>query len=316
MAKFALIFPGQGSQKIGMGQNFYNSFSIAKETFQEIDEILKQDLSQLMFTGDIAELTKTENTQPALMAVSVAITRVINENLNNKLNSKISFTAGHSLGEYSAHTIANSLKLTDTAKLLKTRGNAMSNAGKKTAGAMAAIIGVNIETAQKIADAAAKSSICAIANDNSEGQIVISGNVEAIDRAVEIGKDFGAKKVIKLPVSGAFHSKLMQEAQDQLAKEILKTDFYIPEIPIITNVNASATTNPEELKTLLIKQVTKQVRWRETILKLKEQKITDIIEIGSGAVLTGLSKRIAPEIKSHNISEPEALEEILKLLDN
>jgi len=314
MPKFALIFPGQGSQKIGMGKNFSESFQTAKETFQEIDEILAQNLSQLMFNGDIAELTKTENTQPALMAVSVAISNVINENLNKKLTNLTSYVAGHSLGEYSALTIANTLKLSDTAKLLKIRGESMRDAGQKTQGTMAAVIGVNITTAEEITNEAAKYGICQIANDNSDGQIVISGSIEAIDKAISIGKELGAKKVIKLPVSGAFHSKLMQEAQDKLAPEILKTNFNIPEIPIITNLSAKAENKTDIIQKLLIEQVTSKVRWRETILELENQGVSDIIEIGSGTVLTGLTKRIAPNINSHNISEPQDLDNILKLL--
>lgn len=315
MPKFALIFPGQGSQKIGMGKNFSESFQTAKETFQEIDEILAQNLSQLMFNGEIAELTKTENTQPALMAVSIAISNVINENINNKLTNLTSYVAGHSLGEYSALTVANTLKLSDTAKLLKIRGESMRDAGKKTQGTMAAVIGVNITTAEEITNKAAKYGICQIANDNSEGQIVISGSIEAIDKAISIGKDLGAKKVIKLPVSGAFHSKLMQEAQDKLAPEILKTNFNTPKIPIITNISAKAEDKTDIIQKLLIEQVTSKVRWRETILELENQGVTDIIEIGSGTVLTGLTKRISPNINSHNISEPQDLDNILKLLN-
>jgi len=310
----AFVFPGQGSQKIGMGKGFFDNFSEAKEVFQEVDDVLGQNLSNLMFSGDLAELTKTENTQPALMAVSLAIFKVLSKNSGKNIADLAKFAAGHSLGEYSALTAASALNVADAAKILKIRGEAMRDAGAKTAGGMAAVIGTDFETAEKIASQAAGDEICQVANDNSVGQIVISGNKTAIERSVAIGQELGAKKVMPLPVSGAFHSELVRDAGDKVAEGLQNITVNNPQIPIIANVTAKAVQDAGEIQDLLVKQVTSRVRWRETIIELKNQGITDIVEIGAGKVLTGLTRRIDPELNTANIEEPEQLDEFLKNL--
>jgi [acyl-carrier-protein] S-malonyltransferase len=312
MKKLAFIFPGQGSQKIGMGKEFYNNFNEAKEAFQEIDETLQQNLSQLIFSGQPEELTKTQNTQPALMAVSVAIMQVILKQNKTNISQLAGYVAGHSLGEYSALCAGEAINIADTAKILQIRGNAMAQAGEKTKGAMAAIIGTDIETANKIAKIAAQKQVCQVANDNSIGQIVISGNVEAIKRALDIGKEHGAKKVILLPVSGAFHSPLVEEAAHQVQEGLTQIIIKAPQIPVITNVTAQAEQDPTTIANLLVQQITEKVRWREIILELENLGVTDIIEVGSGNVLTSLTKRISKNIKSSNISTLDDLDNFSK----
>ncbi len=310
--KIALVFPGQGSQKVGMGKNFYDNFLEAKEVFQEVDEVLKQNLAQLIFSGEQAELTKTENAQPALMAVSLAMVKVLNKLSGKNIVDYTAYVAGHSLGEYSALAAADALTIKDCAALLQVRGTAMRDAGNKTSGAMAAVIGVDTVTAQKITEQAAQGDICQIANDNSIGQIVISGHKSAIHRAVTIGKELGAKKVIPLPVSGAFHSELVAEAAAKVEAKLAEIELTSPTVPVISNVTAAAVSETSEIKNLLVKQVTSAVRFRESVENLKKLGVTDIIEIGAGNVLTGLVKRIDPEITLANIREPEELETFIK----
>ncbi len=305
--KTAIVFPGQGSQVVGMGKDLFENFAQAREVFQTVDEILGVNLSKIMFEGPSEELTKTENTQPALMAVSVALVRVLEKEFGKNFKDLCALTAGHSLGEYSALCAAQALTLEETAKLLQIRGKAMAKCGEKTAGAMAAILGVEIAVAEEIAREAAGNDVCQVANDNSVGQVVISGSKVAIERALEIAKAKGAKRAIALPVSGAFHSALMIEAQNEMKIALAKAEIKTPIVPIVANVKAQATTNPDEIRDLLAKQITGSVRWRETMLFMASQGIEEIVEIGSGKVLSGLVGRTCPNLKARSIQNLEDL---------
>lgn len=305
--KTAIIFPGQGSQIVGMGKNLSENFSSAREVFQKTDEILGVNLSKIIFEGPSEELTKTENTQPALMAVSIALTTVLEREFGKKIKDICSFVAGHSLGEYSALCAAKSITLEETAKLLQVRGREMAKCGEKSQGAMAAILGVKIEIAEEIAKEAAQGEVCQVANDNSVGQVVISGSKSAIDRALIIAKEKGAKRAIALPVSGAFHSALMLEAKNEMKISLEKAEIKSPIIPVIANVTADLVTDPNQIRNLLAKQITGAVRWRETMLFMADQGVEEVIEIGSGKVLSGLVGRTCPNIKSRSIQNSEDL---------
>ncbi len=306
-AKTALIFPGQGSQSVGMGKDLYENFASAREVFKKVDDILKVNLSKIMFEGPAEQLTQTQNTQPALMAVSMALIEVLEKEFGKKVQDIASFVAGHSLGEYSALCAAKSISLEETAKLLQIRGNAMAKCGEKTQGAMAAILGVEISVVEEIALMAAQNDICQVANDNSVGQIVISGSKAAVERALEIAKAKGAKRAIMLPVSGAFHSALMADASIAMAEALAKSEIKSPIIPLVANVTASTTTSPTEIKDLLVKQITGSVRWRETMLFMEKNGIEEVIEIGSGKVLCGLVGRTCANMKSRSIQGVEDL---------
>ncbi|OFW81277.1 MAG: [acyl-carrier-protein] S-malonyltransferase [Alphaproteobacteria bacterium RIFCSPLOWO2_01_FULL_40_26] len=303
--KTAIVFPGQGSQAVGMGKDLFENFVSAREVFQKVDEILSVNLSKIMFEGPSEELTKTENTQPALMAVSIALITILEKDFGKKFENLCAFTAGHSLGEYSALCAAKALSLEETAKLLQVRGRAMAKCGEKTTGAMAAILGVEIQVAEEIASEAAQNEICQIANDNSVGQVVISGSKSAINRAVEIAKKKGAKRAIVLPVSGAFHSALMLDAQNEMKIALAKAEIKSPSIPVIANVTADIANDPNQIRDLLAKQITAAVRWRETMIFLASQGVEEIIEIGSGKVLSGLVARTCPNLKSRSIQNFE-----------
>ncbi len=303
----AIVFPGQGSQTVGMGKDLFENFASAREVFQKVDEILLINLSKIMFEGPSEELTKTENTQPALMAVSIALITVLEKEFGKKFSDLCSFTAGHSLGEYSALCAAKAISLEETARLLQVRGKAMAKCGEKTTGAMAAILGVEIDVAQAIASEAAQGEVCQIANDNSVGQIVISGSKAAIDRAIEIAKTKGAKRAIALPVSGAFHSALMAEAQNEMKIALAKAEIKTPTVPLIANVTAKPVSDPNEIRDLLAQQITGSVRWRETMLFMAEKGVEEIIEIGSGKVLAGLVGRTCPNVKSRSLQNSEDL---------
>jgi len=309
--KTAIVFPGQGSQAIGMGKDLYENFATAKEVFQKTDEILGVNLSKIMFEGPADELTKTENTQPALMAVSIALISVLEKDFGKKFSDLCSLTAGHSLGEYSALCAAKAISLEETAKLLQVRGREMAKCGEKTQGAMAAILGVEIDVAQAIAREAAQGDVCQVANDNSVGQIVISGSKAAIDRAIEIAKVKGAKRAIALPVSGAFHSALMLDAQNIMKDALAKAEIKTPIVPVVANVTAQIVSNPDEIRDLLAKQITGSVRWRETMLFMASQGVEEIIEIGSGKVLAGLVGRTCPNLKSRSIQNLEDLKNFI-----
>ncbi len=310
----ALVFPGQGSQVVGMGKDLYDNFASAKKVFTTVDEILGYKLSTIMFEGPSEELTKTQNTQPALMAVSVALVEVLEKEFDKKITDLCSFVAGHSLGEYSALCASGSISLSQTAKLLQTRGSAMANCGIKTSGSMAAILGVEVEVANTIAAEAAQGEVCQVANDNSVGQIVISGSKSAILRALEIAKSKGAKRAIELPVSGAFHSALMLGAEIEMRNALIKAEIKTPTIPLIANVTANEVSNPEEIKELLAKQITGSVRWRETMLYLEAKGVREIIEIGSGKVLSGLVGRTCKDITTKTIQNLEDIKSFVEQL--
>jgi len=305
--KTAIVFPGQGSQVVGMGKDLFENFASAREVFKKVDDILAVNLSKIMFEGPSEELTKTENTQPALMAVSIALIEVLEKEFGKKFADLCSFTAGHSLGEYSALCAAKAISLEETAKLLQVRGRAMARCGEKTQGAMAAILGVEIEVAESIAREASQGDICQVANDNSVGQVVISGSKTAIDRALEIAKAKGAKRAIALPVSGAFHSALMLDAQNEMKIALANADIKSPIVPVVANVTAEIVTDPNQIRDLLSQQITGSVRWRETMLFMAAQGVEEIIEIGSGKVLAGLVGRTCPNIKSRSIQNSEDL---------
>lgn len=280
----AYVFPGQGSQKVGMGKDFFDQYSEAKSVFAEVDEAVGKPLSKIIFEGPQEELNLTENTQAAIMATSIAIFRSLNKNIEDVC----SFVAGHSLGEYSALCAAGALSLTDTAKLLKIRGQAMQAAVPVGVGSMAAILGLDFTTV----DAIAKEAGCEAANDNDKGQVVISGLKAEVAKAMELAKAKGAKRAIELPVSAPFHSRLMKPAADKMQEALAAVTVNVPKVPLVANVTASKITDPAEIKKLLVQQVTGRVRWRESVIYLKSQGIENLVEIGFGKVLTGMTKRI------------------------
>jgi len=310
----AFVFPGQGSQEVGMGRDLADAFAPAREVFEEIDDALGQNLRKVMLEGPVEDLQLTENAQPALMAMSVAVLRVLQAEGNFELGAKCSFVAGHSLGEYSALTAAGTFALADAARVLKERGRAMQQAVPVGKGAMAALLGVELEAAEEIAAAAAQGGVCAAANDNAPGQIVISGDAEAVDRALAIAAERGFKRAIKLPVSAPFHCALMQPAADRMAEVLAQTKITFPAVPVIANVTAAPSSDPDEIRKLLIEQVTSRVRWRECVLAMKSHNVDTVVEIGAGKVLTGLTKRIDKELTGMSVSSPADVEAFLKTL--
>lgn len=301
----AFTFPGQGSQAVGMGKAFADQFAAARAVFEEVDEALSQKLSALMFEGPEDQLTLTANAQPALMAVSLAILRVLEAEAGITPAKNARFVAGHSLGEYSALAAAGSLSLADTARLLRIRGNAMQAAVAPGVGAMAALLGLDFEAAAAVAHEAAQGEICQAANDNGGGQVVVSGTKAAVERAVEIAKTNGAKRAVMLSVSAPFHCALMQPAADAMAEALAHVALSAPVVPLVGNVIAAAGSDPEAIRRNLVTQVTGTVRWRESIAYMAAQGVTKFIEIGSGKVLTGLVKRIAAEAESVSVSQPD-----------
>ncbi len=311
---FAFIFPGQGSQAVGMGQELAGAFPAAAQVFEEIDEALGENLSKLMFEGPEDTLTLTENAQPALMAVSLAVIRVLETEGGLDLKAKAKFVAGHSLGEYSALAAAGTFSISDAAKLLKTRGRAMQEAVPVGKGAMAALLGLDLETAAKVADEAAQGEICTAANDNANGQVVISGAKAAVERAIDIAKENGAKRGVLLPVSAPFHCALMAPAADIMSDALASVRMESPAVPLVANVTASDVTDAAEIRRLLVEQVTGMVRWREGVLFMKENGVENLVEIGAGKVLSGLARRIDRDLSAQNIGSPEEVETFLKTL--
>lgn len=309
MSKVAFLFPGQGSQFIGMGKALYDSFTEAKETFQEVDEALNQNLSKLIFSGDSAELTKTENTQPAIMVTSIAVIRVLEKQSGKSFASFVTGIAGHSLGEYSALCAAKSFSLTDTAKLLQIRGKSMQAAVPFGEGAMAALIGATVENTLKVIAETSSYGVCQIANDNGAGQIVISGNVEAVDKAIELCGSFGIRKAIKLQVSAPFHCDLMAPAANAMKDALEEVDVASPICDTISNISVTPYKSQDEIRDSLVKQVTSMVRWHETIEYFIKTGTENFVEIGPGKVLTTLAKRIHEGAVVSNILEPQDFEQ-------
>lgn len=304
----SLIFPGQGSQYISMGHDLYEAFPEAKETFQKVDNALSQNLSQLMFTGDDAELNLTENTQPALMAVSMAVVNVLKSQGGLSVEDMASYVAGHSLGEYSALTAAGAFDIADTARLLKLRGQSMQKAVPVGVGSMAAILGLSFEEVEAIANEASGSEICQAANDNSVGQVVVSGHAGAVAAAVELATEKGAKKAVTLPVSAPFHCRLMEPAAQAMQEALADTNISTPVVPVVANVTAAATQDADEIRKLLVEQVTGMVRWRESVIWMKAQGVEQMAELGAGKVLSGLVRRIEREIACDAVGTPEQIE--------
>ena len=309
----AFVFPGQGSQAVGMGKALADAFTSARAVFDEVDSALNQKLSDIMWNGPEAELTLTENAQPALMAVSMAVMRVLETEHGITLASHAKFVAGHSLGEYSALAAAGTFLLADTARLLKIRGKAMQAAVPVGQGAMAALLGLDFATASAVAAEAAQGDVCQAANDNSDGQVVISGTKAAVDRACELAKAKGAKRAILLPVSAPFHCALMKPAADAMAEALAQVKMNAPVVPLIANVVAGEITDPAIIRAKLIEQVTGTVRWRECVAYMATHDVKVFVEVGAGKVLTGLAKKNAPEAIAINAGTPD---EIAALIQN
>jgi [acyl-carrier-protein] S-malonyltransferase len=300
----AFTFPGQGSQTVGMGKALAEAFPAAKAVFDEVDAALSQKLSQVMWEGPIEMLTLTENAQAALMAVSVAVVKVLEAEAGLDLARDVKFVAGHSLGEYSALAAAGAFSIADAAKLLKIRGQAMQKAVPVGTGAMAALLGVELDAAKALAAEAAQGDVCDVANDNGGGQVVVSGSKAAVERAAEIAKGKSIRAMM-LPVSAPFHCALMQPAADAMRDALSKVQVNKPVVPVVANVTASAVTDPKEIIALLVRQVTGTVRWRECVQYLASNGVTKIVEAGSGKVLTGLLKRIAKEVSGQPVGTPD-----------
>ena len=303
----AFVFPGQGSQSAGMGKALAESFASARAVFAEVDDALSQPLSRLMFEGPDAELTLTVNAQPALMAVSLAAFRVLEAEAGLDLRRDVAFVAGHSLGEYSALAAAGTFTIVEAARLLKLRGSAMQAAVPVGVGAMAALIGVEAEAAADIAAEASDGDVCDVANDNGGGQVVLSGTAAAVARAIDIAKRRGVKRAVLLPVSAPFHSSLMRPAADAMGKALAAARCSMPAVPVVANVSARPVTTAAQIRDCLVGQVCGTVRWRESVTWMVDAGVTRFVEIGSGKVLTGLIKRIAPGVETGTVGTPDAV---------
>jgi [acyl-carrier-protein] S-malonyltransferase len=307
----AFVFPGQGSQDVGMGRELAQTYKAAADVFAEVDDALGQKLSQIIWEGPRETLTLTENAQPALMAVSMAVMRVLEREKGFSLKDKVRFVAGHSLGEYSALAAAGAFGLADTARLLKLRGQAMQKAVPVGQGAMTALLGVGRDVAEKVAEAAAQGDVCQVANDNEPTQVVLSGHKAAIDRVPEAGKAFGVRRAIPLPVSAPFHCALMQPAADAMAEALANVAVTAPVVPVVANVLAVAISDPDEIRKRLVEQVTGTVRWRECVQYMASNGISEVYEIGAGKVLAGLVGRIDKSIKAASVGTPADIDAVI-----
>ncbi len=310
----AFTFPGQGSQTVGMGKELADTFPQAHAVFEEVDAALGQSLTRIMWEGPADELTLTANTQPALMAVSLATMRVL-EAKGVDLSGAASFVAGHSLGEYSALAAAGSLSIADAARLLRIRGDAMQKAVPVGEGAMAALLGLDFDQAMEVAQEAAGSEVCQAANDNATGQVVVSGHKAAVERACEIAKGKGARRAVLLPVSAPFHCSLMQPAADAMAKALSEVEIKAPVVPLVANVLATPVTDPEEIRIRLVEQVTGTVRWRESVSWMADNEVTTLLEIGTGKVLSGMVRRIVRSLEGVAINTAEDIDALVARLE-
>ncbi|MCR9235272.1 MAG: ACP S-malonyltransferase [Alphaproteobacteria bacterium] len=300
-------FPGQGSQAVGMGKALADASAAAREVFAEVDDALGQSLSQVIWEGPADALTLTANTQPALMAVSLAAIAAMKE-AGVTVDNSAGFVAGHSLGEYSALAAAGSLSVADAARLLRIRGEAMQSAVPVGEGAMAAILGLELAQVEGLAVEASEVGVCDVANDNGPGQVVVSGSKAGVEKAAELAKALGARRALMLPVSAPFHCSLMQPAADRMAEALAEVTLTAPGVPLIANVHAAPISDPDEIRTHLVAQVTGRVRWRESVLWMADNGVDAAFEIGAGKVLTGLAKRIAPGIAASSISTPDDIQ--------
>jgi len=312
----AFIFPGQGSQAVGMGKVLADAFAAARETFQEVDEALGQKLSRLMWEGPESDLVLTENAQPAIMAASLAVMAVLRREAGLDLARHVRLVAGHSLGEYSALAACGAFTLADTARLLKARGRAMQQAVPVGEGGMSALLGAEIDQAEALAKecAAATGGVCVVANDNAPGQVVISGTKAAIDRAPEIAKTMGIKRAMALNVSAPFHSPMMQPAADAMAEALAKVTIRPPSVPVVANVTAAEVREPDQIRRLLVEQVTARVRWRESVLAFRALGVETTVEAGGAKVLTGMVKRIDKELQTVTLDTPADIEAFARTL--
>ena len=305
----AFVFPGQGSQAVGMGKALAEGSAAARAVFAEVDAALGQALSELMFAGDIETLTLTENAQPALMAASVAAARTLQERSGRPLAEFASFVAGHSLGEYSALAAAGAISVADAARLLRLRGRSMQKAVPVGVGAMAALLGLDLDQARDVAArASADGEVCTAANDNAPGQVVVSGHKAAVDRAIALAAELGAKRSILLPVSAPFHCPLMAPAAEAMRAALALVEVKAPAVPVVANVTAAPVTAPDEIRRLLVEQVTGTVRWRESVLYMKSAGVQELVELGSGKVLAGLAKRIDRDLVAVSLQTPEEID--------
>ncbi len=310
----AFVFPGQASQAVGMGAELAAAYAAARELFEEVDDALAQRLSKLMFEGPEDELMLTENAQPAIVAVSLAVVRVLEREGGIRLPEKGRFVAGHSMGEYSALGATGAFSVVDAVRLVKRRGQAMQRAVPVGEGAMAALIGLDLDSAREVAEAAAEDEVCAPANDNAPGQVVLSGHRAAVERAVEIAAQRGARRAIMLPVSAPFHCSLMAPAAEVMAEALAEVAMPLPSLALVANVTAAPVEDPESIRGFLVQQVTAMVRWRESVLRMKEEGVETLVELGTGKILSGLIRRIDRDLQVANAGTPEEIEALGKIL--